>query len=75
MGERNLKQDVLALAGLIANIAEVSAELEVPTETAGYALDEAMVIVKDLAGEDSEEYAMLVDAKETLTKAIEEFIY
>lgn len=73
--ERDLKQDVLALAGFIAQIAEAEADLEVPTETAEYAVEQAMAIVTDLEGEDSAEYAILNEAHIRIGKALEDLVF
>jgi hypothetical protein len=73
--ERDLKQDVLVLAGLIAQIAEAEADLEVPTETAEYAVEQAMTIVTDIEGEDSDELAILNEAHIRIGKALEDLVF
>lgn len=73
--ERDLKEDVLALAGHIARIAEAEADLEVPTESAGYAVEQALPIVALLTGEDSTEYAILNEAHIRITKALDELVF
>jgi hypothetical protein len=73
--EQDLKQDILVLAGLIAQIAEAEADLEVPTETAEYAIDTALPIVAGVAGDDSDEVAMLNEARTRIHKSLEELVY
>jgi hypothetical protein len=73
--ERDLKQDVLLLSGLIAKIAEAESDLEVPTETAEYAIEQAMPIVAEITGEDSDEYAMLNEAHIRIGKVLEEMVF
>jgi hypothetical protein len=71
----DLKEDVLLLAGFIARIAEAEADLEVPTETAEHALEQAMPIVAELAGEDSDEYAILNEAHIRIGKVLQEMVF
>lgn len=73
--ERDLKEDVLALAGFITQIAEAEADLEVPTETAQYAVEQAISIVTDIEGADSIEVAMLNEAHIRITKALEDLVF
>lgn len=72
---QELKQDILVLAGLIAQIAEAEADLGVPTETAEYALDQALPIVVAIAGEDSDEVALMNEARSLIHTALEELVY
>jgi hypothetical protein len=73
--ERDLKEDVLLLSGLIAKIAEAESDLEVPTETAEYAIEQAMPIVADIIGEDSDEYAILNEARIRIGKVLGEMVF
>ena len=73
--DSDLKENVLMLAGLIAQIAETEADLETPTETVGYAIEQALPIIAEIAGEDSTEYAILNEAHIRISKALEEFVY
>lgn len=72
---QELKQDVLALAGLIAQVAETEADLGTPTEMADVALESAIKIVSALEGEDSDEVAILNEARIRIQKSLEEFVY
>lgn len=73
--EQELKEQVLTLAGLIGQIAEAEADLEVPTETADYAVEQALEIVAEVAGEDSQEYAILNEAHIRIEKSLKELVY
>jgi hypothetical protein len=73
--ERDLKEDVLLLSGLIAKIAEAESDLQVPTETAEYAIELALPIVADIIGEDSDEYAILNEAHIRIGKVLEEMVF
>lgn len=73
--EQELKEQVLTLAGLIGQIAEAEADLEVPTETAEYAVEQALEIVASVAGEESQEFVILNEARLRIQKSLKELVY
>lgn len=73
--EHELKEQILTLAGLIARTAETEADLGVPTDTAEYAVEQALPIVAEIAGEDSYEFTSLNEARLRISKSLEELVY
>lgn len=70
MSEQEMKQDIMALAEMIASIAETEVELGTPTEDTESALEQAIEIVERVFGADADDLDGLRESKRVITDSL-----